>query len=90
MKILNEYPGSHHYITEYDKSEFYCPLCGKQEVWEEKGQGDYYCGSDYVCISCGSKSYLDGCRVAPNEVRYMNILEQIRTGVTMVPTTKRG
>lgn len=90
MKVLNEYPGSHHYVREYKKSQYFCPICGNKEVWEEMGQGDYYQGSDYVCISCGCKSYLDGCSDGPNEVRYMNILEQLRTGITMEPTTRKG
>src|SRR4051794_24848386 len=36
------------------KSDFYCPKCGKQTVWEEdtKFGGDYYEGENKVCTSC--------------------------------------
>lgn len=89
MKVLNEYP-THHYMSEYAKTGFYCPLCGARDVWREQGAGDYYMGSDHVCTACGSQSFLDGSHECANEVRYMNIVEQLRTGVTMEPKTERG
>lgn len=77
-------------MEDYEKSNFYCPLCGQKEVWRQEGMGDYYNGSDYICIYCGGQSLLDGCYPGPNQINYMNKLEQLKTGVTMEPTTKRG
>lgn len=42
------------------KSEYFCPICGKQELIEPTDCGDYYVGPAYVCGNCGSRSYLEG------------------------------
>jgi len=44
-----------HYLEPivWEKTDYFCPACGKQEVWREDGEGDYYVREDYVCISCG-------------------------------------
>lgn len=39
---------------EYYKTELFCPSCGKQEVWDERGQGDYYQGTTLFCLACNS------------------------------------
>lgn len=46
------YEFSHKYSETWDLTELYCPHCGKQEVWEEQGGGDYYVGVDYACTAC--------------------------------------
>jgi predicted RNA-binding Zn-ribbon protein involved in translation (DUF1610 family) len=43
---------SHSLNFEYSRCEWYCPNCGKQEVWEEAGPGDFYEREDYVCLGC--------------------------------------
>lgn len=85
---MNEFK-NHRHVTELLKSKMYCPNCGKQEIWEEQGSGDYYAGVDYVCTACGSKSYLDSVHV-PNDSSHAEILEQLRSGITNKPTTKQG
>jgi predicted RNA-binding Zn-ribbon protein involved in translation (DUF1610 family) len=90
MKVLQEYPNSHHYVREYQLSGLFCPTCGKQEVWAEQGGGDYYLGVDYVCASCGSTANLDSVCVAIERHPDLGILEQLKTGVTKVATTPRG
>lgn len=89
MKVVNEFK-SHHYVVEFLKSKLYCPNCGKQEVWEEQGGGDYYLGVDYICTSCGSKSHLDSVHIPNNESNHVGILEQLKSGVTNEPKTNRG
>lgn len=44
---------SHSYIFEYEKCDYYCINCGKQLVYEEDGEGDYYIGVNYICANCG-------------------------------------
>ena len=92
MKILNEYPNSHHYIEEYAKTQYYCPNCGKQEVWNEVGEGDYYLGSDYVCTECNFLLHLDSSgKVGPYCMsNVLGIIKQLKTGVTNTPTTRKG
>lgn len=89
MKVLNEYSGSHHYWDTYEKSDYYCPLCGSQSVWYELGGGDYYVGVEYLCTNCCSVSYLDGVGVTTNE-NHLSIIDQLSSGRTQQPTTPKG
>lgn len=47
---------SHQYKEVWDKSEDfkYCPNCGNKTVYESQGVGDYYEGTEVICISCAS------------------------------------
>jgi len=89
MRILNEYPGRHHYWDEFEKTDYFCPECGAKDVWEEAGPGDYYVGADFVCISCGSDWTMQGPGVS-KEQNMIGKIEQLKSGVTKAPTTKRG
>jgi hypothetical protein len=35
------------------KTDYFCPICGKKEVWSEAGPGDYYAGPRILCVECG-------------------------------------
>jgi predicted RNA-binding Zn-ribbon protein involved in translation (DUF1610 family) len=35
------------------KKSYYCPACGKNEVFEKEDSDDYYEGAAYICVSCG-------------------------------------
>lgn len=90
MKILNEYPGSHHYTEEWGLTELYCPNCGATSaVWAESGPGDYYLGERHLCTHCGRGFTIQGPYVTeqPNK---QGILDQLRSGNTNQPTTKAG
>lgn len=50
---------SHKYTETWAVSDFYCPTCGKKEVWTEEGPADYDAGSKSVCAACGATHYLD-------------------------------
>lgn len=89
MKVLNEYPGKHHYWTEYEKTEYFCPNCGANEVWQEQDPGDYYCGEDWLCLSCSHGWTMRGPYTL-KEINEYGILAQLRQGKTFEPTTKRG
>lgn len=32
-------------------TKYYCPMCGRQEVWESDGF-DFYEGNEHACLSC--------------------------------------
>lgn len=49
---------SHKYHERWDECDYHCPNCGKQMVWERQGDGDYYMGVDYLCLSCQHRFYL--------------------------------
>lgn len=85
MKIINEYP-THHYVRNWEKTEWFCPECGKPAVWQEQGGGDYYVGCELICVHCGVGFYM------PDETHdaKSDILEQLRSGVTATPTTPSG
>lgn len=89
MKILNEYPGSHHYWCEFEKTNYFCPECGQQEVWQEQTEGDYYLGEQWLCASCSLKWTMQGLSKVTS-INDMGKLAQIRQGKTFEPTTKKG
>lgn len=97
MKVIQEFiyhekrakqegqPG-HHYILDYERTDYYCPSCGKQEVWVEQSGGDYYAGADYVCVACSSLHHLDSSCSNVDD----GIVEQLKSGVTKKPITPKG
>lgn len=42
------------YQETFNLTDWFCPGCGKKTVWEEEGEGDYYCGPEIICASCGT------------------------------------
>jgi hypothetical protein len=50
--VTINYKAGHTRSVAYYKSHKYCPNCGKQSVWVESGEGDYYAGSKNVCTIC--------------------------------------
>lgn len=94
MKVLLEYiygnkeyvkrvgRNGHHYWSNYEKCDLYCPHCGQKTIWEKQGGGDCYLGVDYVCTSCVRTHYLENMNSADEK-----IVEQLRTGITHQPTT---
>lgn len=54
----------------YTKSDLFCPICGKQDLWIHENGGDYYVGEAYYCTSCKGSSYLDNVHedIAPEDV----------------------
>lgn len=91
MKILNEYPGSHYYWTEYTQEKsLYCPHCGQQgTLWTESG-GDYYQGPSSLCTHCSHRFYLHDGGFLNTEPNVLKILDQLKTGLTAQPTTRAG
>lgn len=89
MKVLNEYPDSHHYFHEYNKVKWHCPSCGMKDLWTET-VGDYYAGSESICTSCGMTSYLRDGPHLNKDPNHVGILAQLKSGKTFRPTTKRG
>lgn len=89
MKVLNEYPGSHHYWDQFVKTNHYCPNCGAQSVWEEQSAGDYYTGAEFICVACKSSWTMQGPSISKEE-NMLGKVEQLRSGVTKEPSTNRG
>ncbi len=36
----------------WGRTEYFCPNCGKQKVWKQLDEGDYYVGEDHICTAC--------------------------------------
>ncbi|MGZ3796485.1 MAG: hypothetical protein ACXVB1_08975 [Pseudobdellovibrionaceae bacterium] len=89
MKVLNEYPGSHHYWENYEKTEYFCPNCGAKDVWEEQGDGDYYVGADLICSNCGAGFTMQGPNISKEQNMILKV-KQLKTQITEKPTTKPG
>lgn len=88
MRVIKEYRDSHHYVSEWEKTELFCPKCGKQEVWNEHGPGDFYDGTEYMCAVCGTSASLDLIH-EPDEDS-LKIKEQLASGKTATPKTPLG
>ena len=42
--------------VEWILSDWFCPACGKRDMWQDcRGGGDYYHDYDVTCGSCGYK-----------------------------------
>lgn len=89
MKLLLEFENSHHYFVEFVKTDYFCPMCGKTEVWRNSDGGDYYEGSMHLCASCDAISYLDSCS-SEIDIPYKRLINQIKSGTVPTPTTKKG
>lgn len=69
VTLTIHYEAGHSYDETWAATHFYCPVCGKQPVWAEQGPGDFYVGSDYLCLACGATFTLPTYSDAPNDDR---------------------
>ena len=58
VRYFNNGKHSHEYTESWERTELFCPACGKREVHEEQSKGDYYVGVQFLCASCGASFYL--------------------------------
>ena len=49
---------SHSYEEGWEKTDYFCPCCAKQEVWNEQSGGDFYVGEQHLCAACGATFHL--------------------------------
>lgn len=89
MKVVREYK-THHYISEWVKSDYYCPNCASKCVWVEDGDGDYYTGPNHVCANCGQGFSLPYGTYSNGTETEQKIVDQLRSGTTLKPTTPKG
>jgi predicted RNA-binding Zn-ribbon protein involved in translation (DUF1610 family) len=82
MKILKEYT-THHYFTNYKKCSYYCPSCGKKNIFKEDEPGDYYVGVTYICTECGNAFNI--LKSSTTEA----IINQLKTGITDTPVSPK-
>lgn len=52
MKIRYFRNDDSHYDYEVEITAYFCPNCGKKNVYEDQSEGDYYEGSSLFCKSC--------------------------------------
>ena len=90
MKVILEFPGSHHYVQEYSLCDgMFCPNCGKMDgIWVEESPGDYYCGPTHVCKYCSNSFTIQGPSL-PN-IPYIRLADQILEGVPLIPSTRKA
>lgn len=91
MRVLNEYPGSHHYIESWEpEPDLFCPNCGEQGKLWTAASGDHYVGPETLCTACSHTMRLLGGPGPVRSINTMGILKQLRSGVLLEPTTKAG
>lgn len=82
MKTTVTYDFKTHTLrAEFESTEYFCPSCGKQTVWVETGDGDFYVGPTHLCTSCSSEFELPSgvCRVNKDDVfPHFAVVEQLR------------
>lgn len=49
---FQDYFGRGNHTKTYEKTNHYCPSCGKRETWTDNGAGDYYEGPTFLCTNC--------------------------------------
>jgi hypothetical protein len=90
MLVTNEYENRHHYTERWELEEkIFCPGCGNKTVWVEQSPGDYYLGPDHYCTTCAHRFSLCG-PTKLSQANELKILEQLRSGLTHEPTTRKG
>lgn len=68
---------------EYDKT-IYCPHCGNQSTWIEKGEGDYYYGGKYICVKCHTVFFMPIIRPETSNSMDIKIINEIKSYNTAV------
>ncbi len=60
VAINKKYKLGHSIKHRYGKIEdLFCPKCGKKDLWQSMDSGDYYIGSESICVNCSSISYME-------------------------------
>ncbi len=72
-EVTIKYDNGHSYDFEYEKTDLFCPSCGKQTVWFESSEGDFYEGPTHVCTECTSSFTLPSMGVA-----YTDLIKQLK------------
>lgn len=86
VKLDVKYSLGHSYPERWKRDTYYCPNCGKQNVWSEQGEGDYYYGPSSLCVDCGF-SFCLNCEGMPEghndrETTWLQRLAAIRRAAT--------
>lgn len=66
-QLTIKYEAGHSYTSWFEKTEIYCPNCGKRDVWKNDDGGDHYVGEDYYCLDCNSEFNLPRLSVPDDE-----------------------
>jgi hypothetical protein len=77
IEIEVKYKGGHSYQEKWELTQWYCPCCGKQFVYQEQGPGDYYVGSEMLCIICNGSFYMPS-EPSKTEEKDLNYLDKQR------------
>lgn len=81
ISVTVKYKLGHSITDKYEKSDLFCPRCGKQTVFVDTGAGDYYQGPRHVCLECveafGCQLY-GGDNPSDGETTNTQIVEQIK------------
>lgn len=67
VKYFNNGKYSHEYTESWDKTELFCPACGKQDVHVDTGAADYYAGEYHLCAACGAGFHFS-CTPEPHPI----------------------
>lgn len=76
VKFQNYFGNKNHTKT-YELTKYYCPSCGKKEVWTDNGAGDYYEGTTFLCTSCETAFTMPTLRKIDASLLEVHIVEEL-------------
>jgi len=76
VKFQNYFGSLNRTIT-FELTNYYCPNCGKKEVWTDNGPGDYYEGPTFLCTNCQNAFTLPSLRKAEASLLEVYIIEEL-------------
>lgn len=74
---FENYFGHQNHTKTFELTAYYCPNCGKKEVWSDHGAGDYYEGPTFLCVSCETAFTLPTVRNLEESLLEVYIVEQL-------------
>jgi predicted RNA-binding Zn-ribbon protein involved in translation (DUF1610 family) len=78
VSVSVKYPAGHSYDFPYAATDYFCPFCGKQDVYaEDKPWSD---DEKNVCIACG-EDFTWSAGVGAGDSTTRQVVEQIRSVV---------
>lgn len=85
VTFTKKYPAGHTYEHTWELTGCHCPVCGKQEVWHDTSDGDYYVGEQHMCMACKAKFYLPMTTTGP-----LDVIDQQTFDAILSATTSEG
>lgn len=72
-----QYTAGHTNLETWEKTDYFCPYCGQDAVWDQVDAGDYYLGTTLTCTNCGVTFHLP-CSGASQDYENQQRVRQLK------------